>query len=181
MARSSKDIQLSELKDMIAQLNMTIKTLNDTIARQQSENDNLKAELAWFRQKMFGSSSERRTDDIYGQLSLFDTSSEDEKPAELIEPEIVEHPKKPRRKKPTLKEQFGDIPTRQVTVDTLSAEDRICPLCGSEMLAIGTEVIRSEIVYTPPKLERIEYIATTYACPECKDTEEPQFIKDLNP
>ena len=178
MARSGKDIQLLELKDMIAQLNMTIKELNDTIARQQSENDNLKAELAWFRQKMFGSSSERRTDDIYGQLSLFDTSSEDEKPAELIEPEIVEHPKKPRRKKPTLKEQFGDIPTRQVTVDTLSAEDRICPLCGSEMLAIGTEVIRSEIVYTPPKLERIEYIATTYACPKCKDTEEPQFIKD---
>lgn len=178
MARSSKDIQLSELKDMIAQLNMTIKTLNDTIAQQQSENDNLKAELAWFRQKMFGSSSERRTDDLSGQLSLFDTPFEDEQPVELIEPEIVEQPKKSRKKKPTLKEQFKDIPTRQVPVDTLSAEDRICPLCGSEMLAIGTEVIRSEIVYTPPKLERIEYIATTYACPECKDTEEPQFIKD---
>ena len=178
MARSSKDIQLSELKDMIAQLNTTIKTLNDTIARQQSENDNLKAELAWFRQKMFGSSSERRIDDLSGQLSLFDTPSENEKPVELIEPEIVEQPKKSRKKKPTLKEQFKDIPTRQVPVDTLSAEDRICPLCGSEMLAIGTEVIRSEIVYTPPKLERIEYIATTYACPECKDTEEPQFIKD---
>lgn len=178
MARSSKDIQLSELKDMIVQLNMTIKTLNDTIAQQQSENDNLKAELAWFRQKMFGSSSERRTDDLSGQLSLFDTPFEDEQPVELIEPEIVEQPKKSRKKKPTLKEQFKDIPTRQVPVDTLSAEDRICPLCGSEMLAIGTEVIRSEIVYTPPKLERIEYIATTYACPECKDTEEPQFIKD---
>lgn len=178
MARSSKDIQLSELKDMIAQLNTTIKTLNDTIARQQSENDNLKAELAWFRQKMFGSSSERRIDDLSGQLSLFDTPSENEKPVELIEPEIVEQPKKSRKKKPTLTEQFKDIPTRQVPVDTLSAEDRICPLCGSEMLAIGTEVIRSEIVYTPPKLERIEYIATTYACPECKDTEEPQFIKD---
>ena len=69
MAKSSKDIQLSELKDMIAQLNTAIKTLNDTIARQQSENDNLKAELAWSRQKMFGSSSERRTDDLAGQLS----------------------------------------------------------------------------------------------------------------
>ena len=57
MAKSSKDIQLLELKDLVLQLNNTIKTLNDTIARQQSENDNLKAELAWFRQKMFGSSS----------------------------------------------------------------------------------------------------------------------------
>lgn len=178
MAKSSKDIQLSELKDMIAQLNTTIKTLNDTIARQQTENDNLRAELAWFRQKMFGSSSERRTDDLAGQLSLFDSPSEEEKPVELIEPEIVEQPKKSRRKKTTLKEQFKDIPTRQVLVDTLSDEDKICPLCWSEMLAIGTEVIRSEIVYTQPKLERIEYIATTYACPECKDTEEPQCIKD---
>lgn len=177
MPKSNRDIQLSELKDMIAQLNLTIKTLNDTIARQQSENDNLKAELAWFRQKMVGSSSERRADGIAGQLSLFDNPDE-EKPVERIEPEIVEAPKKSRRKKPTLKEQFKDIPTRQVLADTLSAEDKICPLCGSEMLAIGTEVIRSEIVYTPPKLERIEYIATTYACPECKDTEDPQFIKD---
>lgn len=178
MTKSSRDIQLLELKDMITQLNITIKTLNDTIARQQTENDNLKAELAWFRQKMFGSSSERRTDVIAGQLSLFDTPAEEEKPVELIKPETVEKPRKSRRKKPTLKEQFKDIPTRQVLADTLSAEDKICPLCGSEMLAIGTEVIRSEIVYTPPKLERIEYIATTYTCPVCKDTEEPQFIKD---
>lgn len=178
MARSSKDIQLSELKDMISQLNMTIKTLNDTIARQQSENDNLKAELAWFRQKLFGSSSERRMDDVAGQLNLFENLPEEEKTVELIEPEVVEPPKKSRKKKPTLDEQFKNIPTRQVTVDTLSEEDELCPLCGSKMLAIGTEVSRSEIVYTPPKLERIEYIATTYACPACKDTEEPQFIKD---
>ena len=109
---------------------------------------------------------------------MFDTPSEEEKPIELIEPEIVEQPKKSRRKKPTLKEQFKDIPTRQVLVDALSAEDKLCQLCGSEMIAIGTEVIRSEIVYTQPKLERIEYIAATYACPKCRDTEEPQFIKD---
>ena len=61
MAKNSADIQLLELKDMITQLNMTIKTLNETISRQQKENDNLKAELAWLRQKMFGSTSERRT------------------------------------------------------------------------------------------------------------------------
>lgn len=177
MARNSKDTQLSELKDMISQLNITIKKLNETIAKQQSENDNLKAELAWFRQKFFGASSERRTDRTPGQLSLFEFQ-EEENTVEFIEPEIIEMPKKSRKKKPSLKEQFKDIPVRQVTVNTLSDEDKICPLCDSKMLPIGTEVIRSEIVYTPPKLERIEYVATTYACPECKDTEEPQFIKD---
>ena len=176
MAKSSKDIQLSELKDLISQLNMTIKTLNETIARQQTENDNLRAEMAWLKQKLFGSSSERKTDLFPGQIDLF--GSEDEKPLEIIEPEIVSLPVKSRKKKPTLKEQFENLPTSQVFVDTLSEEDKICPLCGTQMIPIGTEVIRTEIKYTRPKLERVEYIATTYGCPECKDTEEPQFIKD---
>ena len=26
--------------------------------------------------------------------------------------------------------------------------------------------------------QRVEYVATTYGCPKCKDTEELQFIKD---
>jgi hypothetical protein len=140
---------------MISQLNMTIKTLNDTISRQQKENDALKAEVAWFRQKMFGSSSERRKDSIDGQLNLFGDADEFEKPVELIEPEVIEVSKKTRKKKPTLEEQFAGIPTRKEFVDTLSEEDRICPECGSKMLAIGTELIRSEIVYAPPKLERV--------------------------
>lgn len=178
MAKSRSEVQLLELKDMISQLNTTIQMLNETIRRQQEENNELKSQLAWFRQKMFASSSERRIDDFEGQLSLFDGIDEFEKPVELIEPEIIEIPKHTRKKKPTLETQFKDIPTRQVLADTLTDEDKICPECGSEMLAIGTEKIRSEIVYTPPKLERIEYLAVTYACPKCKDTEEPQFIKD---
>lgn len=155
MSKDSRDIQFVELKDMISQLNTTIKMLSDTILKQQDENDNLKAELAWFKQKMFGSSSERRTDDIAGQLSLFGETVEEEKPVELIEPEIVV-PAKKRKKRPTLTEQFKDIPTRQVIADTLTDEDKICPLYSAQMQPIGTEVIRSEIVYTPPKLERIE-------------------------
>ena len=178
MVKGSRDIQLLELKDTILQLNKTIETLTDTLAKQQSDNDNLRAELAWFRQKFFGSSSERRVTDMEGQINLFGNSIEEDKPIEMIEPEIVPLPKKTRKKKPTLKEQFKDIPVRQVTMDTLSKEEKACPLCGIEMVPIGTEIIRSEVVYTPPKLERIEYVATTYSCQDCKDTEEPQFIKD---
>jgi len=178
MANSSKGIQLIELKDMVSQLNTTIKTLNEMLAGQQAENDNLKAELAWFRQKFFGSSSERRTADVAGQLSLFGNPPEEEKPVELIEPEVIPTARKTRKAKPSLKEQFKEIPTRQVMVNTLTDDEKLCPLCETEMVPIGTELIRSEVVYTPPKLERVEYIATTYSCPECKETEEPQFIKD---
>lgn len=70
MANSSKDIRLIELKDMIFGLNATIKTLAESLNKKQDENDSLKAKLAWFRQKYFGASSERRVDDVIGQLTL---------------------------------------------------------------------------------------------------------------
>lgn len=43
---------------------------------------------------------------------------------ELIEPEVVPAPKKSRKKKSTLAEQFKYIPTRQATVDTLTGEEK---------------------------------------------------------
>lgn len=46
------------------------------------------------------------------------------------------------------------------------------------MVSIGHEEIRTELRYTKAKLECIVYVATTYGCPVCKDTEDPQFIKD---
>ena len=47
------------------------------------------------------------------------------------------------------------------------------------MEPIGKEVVRTELKYQPAKLERIDYVATTYACPECKDSLEPTFVKDF--
>ena len=177
MATSSKELQIFELKDMISQLNTTIKMLNDTIVKQQAQNEQLQSEVAWFKHKYFGSSSER-TVGFPGQLNLFDESMEEEPPVEFIEPEIIPVTKKPRKKKPTLEQQFKDIPTKEVLVDTLSDEDKTCAICGTQMVAIGKEYLRTEIVYTPPKLERIEYYGTNYTCPQCKETEEPYFVKD---
>lgn len=134
-------------------------------AKQQAENDTPKAELLWFLQKLFDSSSERRTDDVEGQLSLFETEPEEGKPVELIIPEVVSIPKKSREKKPVLAEQFKGIPAKQGMAYFLTEEGKLCLLYGSDMAAIGMEVIRSEVVYTPSRQERIEYIATTYdAC-----------------
>ena len=74
MASGTKDIQFRELKDTISQLNITIRTQNDRITSLQKlledrnakddEKDriisNLQAQLEYFMQKLFGSSSERR-------------------------------------------------------------------------------------------------------------------------
>ncbi len=38
-------------------------------------------------------------------------------------------------------------------------------LSAENLSLIGMELIHSEIVYMPPKLESIEYMATTYSLP----------------
>ena len=104
----------------------------------------------------------------------------DDRKTELIEAEDiqVEAHKRTRKKKATYDEMFGSLPAKQVMVNNLSPEELFCPECGTDMVAIGTEVVRTEVIFHKATLERIEYVATTYECPKCKDTEEPQFIKD---
>ena len=178
MAKSVHDNQILELKDTISQLNTTISNLNKLIEDLTEKNNKLEAELDLMKKKLFGSSSERKSFDIEGQLSFFDL--EEEKAVIPIEPEFIEIKsyKKPRKSKVNYDEQFANIKSRNVMVNTLTPEDLICPLCGNEMVPIGTETIRTEIILHKAWLERVNYIATTYECPECKQTEEPQFIKD---
>lgn len=63
-------------------------------------------------------------------------------------------------------------------VDTLTEEQKCCPACQSQIIPIDHKDILTEIRYTRAKLERVIYIATTYGCPVCKETEYPQFIKE---
>ena len=194
MAPSAKDIQFRELKDTIPQLNTTIRTQNDLIlslqrmleernARDDGKDRiivNLQAQLEYFKQKLFGSSSEKRRE-LPGQLNLFsETVSEEEPAPELIEPEFIElnTGKKKRKPKAGYDEMFADLPACHVEVDTLTEEQKHCPVCQGRMVPIGHEEIRTGIRYTRAKLERVVYIAATYGCPVCKGTENPQFIKD---
>lgn len=186
------NLQLIELKDMIIQLNQTITNQNaliqkylEDIAKRDATIADQKAMIQYLNDKIYGVSSEKGRVPDAGQLSLFDFLNPEgqEIPALVLEPDpeeiihVREHTKT-RKPKPTVEERFANLPKRTVVVDTLSEEDKHCIQCGTEMVAIGTEVIRTEIVYTQAVLERVEYVATTYECPVCKETEDPYFIKD---
>lgn len=194
MPSGVRDIQLLELKDTISQLNNTISTQNELIRSQQkmlqerdakdSEKDqliaNLQAQLDYLKTRLFGSTSEIRHEQLPGQLDLFHLQTEDEPepvPLELEYIEVKAH-KKARKSKAAYDEVFADLPTENVYVDTLTEEQKTCDVCGTMMVPIGHEPIRTELRYTEPKLERIDYYATTYECPQCKETEDPRFIKD---
>ena len=194
MAPNAKDIQFKELKDTISQLNTAIRTQKGLIPSLQrimeernardNENDriiaNLQAQLEYFKQKLFGSSSEKRNN-LPRQLNLFfDTVYEEEAAPEPIEPEFIKRITGSKRRKP--KAGYDGISANllvcRVEVDTLAEEKKHCPVCQNRMMPISHEEIRTVIRYTQAKLERIVYIATTYGCPVCKETEEPQFIRD---
>lgn len=136
--------------------------------------------MDYLKTRLFGSTSEIRHEQLPGQLDLFHLQTEDEPEPVPLEVEYIEVKayKKARKSKAAYDEVFADLPTENVYVDTLTEEQKTCDVCGTMMVPIGHELIRTELRYTEPKLERIDYYATTYECPQCKETEDPRFIKD---
>lgn len=190
MAQSAKDIRISELLDANSQLNTTVKHLVDALTQKdkaladmQTRLDEMTEELKLLRKKLFGSSTEHMSNPYVNsdQLTIYPfLGIEPEKEPEPIEAEYIEIQgyTKSKKAKSTLKEQFSNIPVKQVFIDSLSDEDKLCPTCGTEMQPIGTEIIRREVIHVKPSMYMLEYVGTTYGCPVCKDTEDPQFVKD---
>lgn len=99
---------------------------------------NLQAQLEYFKQKLFGSSSERRSD-LPGQLSLFSESDSGEEPSsELIEPEFIKVKTSQRERKPKANydEMFANLSIHYEEVNTLSEEK-------SSALSVGPAWSRS--------------------------------------
>lgn len=190
MAQSAKDIRINELLDANSQLNATVKQLIDALAQKdkaladmQTRLDEMTEELKLLRKKLFGSSTERMPNPYANsdQLTIYPfLGIEPEKEPEPVEAEYIEIQgyTKSKKAKSTLKEQFSNIPVKQVFIDSLSDEDKLCSVCGTEMKPIGTEIIRREVIHVKPSMYMLEYVGTTYGCPVCKDTEDPQFVKD---
>lgn len=190
MAQSAKDIRINELLDANSQLNTTVKHLVDALTQKdkaladmQTRLDEMTEELKLLRKKLFGSSTEHMSNPYVNsdQLTIYPfLGIEPEKEPEPIEAEYIEIQgyTKSKKAKSTLKEQFSNILVKQVFIDSLSDEDKLCPTCGTEMQPIGTEIIRREVIHVKPSMYMLEYVGTTYGCPVCKDTEDPQFVKD---
>ena len=88
MASSAKDIQLRELKDTVSQLKTMIseqteliRSLRLIIDEKSSREKALQDQVDYLTKKLFGSSSERRSDDIPGQQNLFDEAEMEQDPS----------------------------------------------------------------------------------------------------
>ena len=189
MASSAKDIQLRELKDTVSQLKTMvseqtelIRSLRLIIDEKSSHEKALQEQVDYLTKKLFGSSSEKRSDDIPGQQNLFDEAEMEQDPSLLEEETVIrEHT---RKKKATHEELFKGLKVEKVVIP-LPEEDRICPVCGTQMVLIGEEYVRRELEFIPATCKVIEYYSQSYGCPSCKeglgDTEKPVIVKSQVP
>ena len=189
MASNAKDLQLRELKDTISQLNKMIseqseliRALRDTIDAKAEHEKVMQEQIDFLTKKLFGRSSEKTSQDIPGQISLFNEAEQEQDP-ELLKKEtaVKEHT---RKKKASNRETFKGIKVTKIVVP-LPEEEKVCPVCGTQMEKIGEEYIRRELIFVPAKCEVIEYYSENYGCPNCKegmgDTEKPVIIKSQAP
>ena len=167
MPSGVKDIQLLELKDTISQLNKTISTQNELISSLQkmleernakdSEKDlliaNLQSQLAYLKNKVFGSTSEIRHDQLDGQLNLFGTPVGDEKPAEVIEPEVisVKGYTKERKPKATYDDKYNSVRSicKHFFTDIVGLSIKFFCVSLRHMSIIGWSITEEEIEEYP--------------------------------
>ena len=131
MASSAKDIQLRELKDTVSQLKTMvseqtelIRSLRLMIDEKSSHEKALQEQVDYLTKKLFGSSSERRSDDIPGQQNLFDEAEVEQDPSLLEEETVIkEHT---RKRKATHEDLFKGLNVEKVVIP-LPEEEQICP------------------------------------------------------
>jgi len=162
----STSVQLSTLENRITELEQENKRLHDTVD--------------YLTRKLYGSSSEKTSAILEGQMSIFDEAETDADP-KAPEPGLKEVDGYQRKKfEGQRKELLKDIP-HEKRLCTLVEEDRFCENCGTPLLSVGEEFIRTEIEFIPAKVRVIDIYRETFECRECRKNGEPYMEKSPTP
>ena len=177
MAANARDQQLIELKDTISELRLTIKNLNATIEAANKREQVLQEQIDFLTKKLYGKSSEKRDDQIEGQMSLFNEAEAEQKSPDPEEEEFTTVEEHTRKKKSKAADKFAGIKTEKKYLD-VDEDRRICAVCGTNLEFIGEEFVRREIEIIKPEVRIIEYYSRTYGCPKCKkDADIPYIVR----
>lgn len=191
MAKSQKYARLMEYKDIISQLNMTVKnqneiilSLRDTIASNQEQMRTMTEQIEYLTKKLFGTSSEK-TKNLEGQYNLFDEAEQEAIPVDETETAgsvpVKEHTRKPKSRQADV---FKGVPSCDEIIP-LSEDQKFCADCGAEMKVIGREFLRREFLFIPAKGEVVNIYVETAKCPVCSEAsameKAVQFVKSHAP
>lgn len=142
----------------------------------------LKEQVDFLTRKLYGTKSEKTsTLGIEGQMSLFDEIETCADP-NAREPELVEIEKHLRKKKYAgqREELVKNLPHSKV-LHVMDESEQICGRCGSPMVKVGEEFVRTEVQFIPAKLKVIDHYRETYECRSCRKTGNPYMEKTPMP
>ena len=141
------------------------------------QNDWLLEQLKLNKKRIFGSSSEKSDECVMEQLSLvfneaeaFDAKSYAEEPAET---KVKSYTRKRRSG------SIDDVIPENLPVEVVEhrLDDPSCPVCGAEMVDIGSETRRT-LKIVPSQYSVVEDIYYSYACKVCgRETDEALIAK----
>jgi transposase len=147
------------------------------------QNQWLLEQLGLAKKRQFGASSEKANEEVMEQLDMTfgRTFNEAEantfgtKSATQEQIQIKAHARK--RQSGSVEDVVPEGTPVEVVEHRLSDEERICAVCGSEMVEIGKEVRRS-LKMKPARFWVKEDVYYTYACKNCeKETDEANILK----
>lgn len=153
-------------------LHEEVSTLKDELAF-------LKERVAWFEKHFYGQKSEKTEVVLENaeQLSFFDEAEQESD----VNPKAQQTTavKAYNRVKRTRDEIYADLPVEEVFHEV---EDKTCDKCGAEMVVIGKEKIRDELVYVPARMFLRRHIAEVAKCTSCgMDEARDADLPDIEP
>lgn len=156
-------------------------TLENRIIELEHENKRLHDTVDYLTRKLYGRSSEKTSNLlIKEQMSLFDEAEAETDP-NAPEPDLKEVQGYRRKKfKGQREELLKDIP-HDKRLCTLVEHDRYCEKCGTSLVSVGEEFIRTEIEFIPAKVRVIDYYRETFECRKCRKNGEPYMEKSPMP
>ena len=166
------DAAIEYLFDVIDQRDRSIAEISQKYA-------DTRETLEELRRMLFTSRSEKQHVGYVNpmQLSLADYFNEAEAAADLSVPDptaeeiiagYIRHKAGTKKPKADNEELYGDLPSRNVLC-SVPPEDRICPVCGSEMERIGWEAVRTEIEVIPAQVRKVVILQEKVRCRQCFD------------
>lgn len=84
------------------------------------------------------------------------------------EPDLKDVASYRRRKHKGQKEELLKGLPHEKKLCTLAEEDRFCVTCGTPLVSVGEESVRTEIEFIPAKVRVIDYYRETFECRKCR-------------
>lgn len=138
----------------------------------------LKEQVDFLTRKLYGTKSEKTSAlEIEGQMSLFNEMESCADP-DAHEPDLVEVEKHLRKRKYAGQREklIKDIPRSKV-LHTIDESEQICERCGSAMVKVGEEFVRTEVQFIPASLKVADHYRETYECRACRKNGTPYMEK----